>query len=294
MNNRGLRFNLADQINDLGLELDVMTGHLRYARSFTPLEINSEVIIVRHGETYGNCGQITMDAKIDTEAVERNQKDKMRRVFQGNVDTEINQLTTLGHEQAKQAAVELEHDYIASGWFPDIIFHSPLNRARETGLYFVMNNHYENRYFSHHDIRELSFGAWENKRICDLPDNHRAHSFYLDQNAMVVESGINNNGDYQKGECFADIIITAHQFLQKLHTDYPHKRIILFSHSMFGAACCILFGKGRNFENSNYLAFDGKDSQGRDYCLPHATPIALNFSIPKLTDNPCLSFAHLY
>ena len=62
--------------------------------------------------------------------------------------------------------------------------------------------------------------------------------------------------------------------------DYAGKKIILFSHSMFGAACCILYGKARQVENERYLAFDGKSKNGEHYIMPNATPVLLNFAMP--------------
>ena len=69
----------------------------------------------------------------------------------------------------------------------------------------------------------------------------------------------------------------AYNILTGLNDLYSGKRVLMFSHSMFGAACCILLGKGQNFENSPYLAFDGKKKDGTYYTMPHTTPFSMNF-----------------
>ena len=56
---------------------------------------------------------------------------------------------------------------------------------------------------------------------------------------------------------------------------YAKKKILIFSHSMWGAACCILLGHGKKVEHGNYLAFDGKHKNGTPYSLVHATPFLL-------------------
>ena len=33
----------------------------------------------------------------------------------------------------------------------------------------------------------MSFGEWENKRVCDFNDEHPCHSFYRNQNALIKD-----------------------------------------------------------------------------------------------------------
>lgn len=267
-----LAFNVKQNLENLGILLNDKTGHIRYARTFIPLVLNYELLLVRHGETYGNCGQITAVGEIDHQKVQAEVKDKARRIFQGNVDHAVNQLTPYGRLQADAVAKQLEDDFVVRGWVPDIIFHSPLTRAHETGLPFVQQQRLQARYVVHEQLREMSFGAWENRRVCDLPDTHPGHLLYKEQNALVVESGLDVHGHYQRGECFAETLLNASTVLKQLNEEYAKKRVIFFSHSLFGAACGILLGKGRLVEDKSYLAFDGVN-----YLLPHATPIAMNF-----------------
>jgi broad specificity phosphatase PhoE len=226
-------------------------------------------VFIRHGETYGNCGQSTADGKIDIAQIKSNIKNSDLRIFQGDVDTEINQLTLLGKHQAELAAVKLEEELLNNNWIPQIIFHSPLNRAKDTGLPFINRNNFKDIYFPHNGIKEMSFGSWDNQRVCDLRPTDPCHSFYRNQNALIRD-------ERSCGESFCDLLHRTHHTLMELNEQHPNKKIIMFSHSMFGAACCILLGKGQIIEMGKHLAFDGKRANGEYYTMPHVTPFLLN------------------
>jgi broad specificity phosphatase PhoE len=262
----------------LGIILNIKTGHLFYAKNFKPLALNFELVFVRHGETYGNCGQSTAKGTVDLSLVSSQTKDVDKRIFQGNVDTEINQLTQLGKSQAEEAATKLEEQLLSQGWIPNIILHSPLTRAKETGLPFVKRNNFQDIYVPHEGIREITFGKWDNKRVCDLKSTESCHAFYQDQNALVRTVAANPR---ENSESFCDVLQRAHAILMELNDKHPNTKIIMFSHSMFGAACAILLGKGQKIENGEHLAFDGKRSNGEYYTMPHATPFLLNAEIAK-------------
>ncbi|MCS5709853.1 histidine phosphatase family protein [Candidatus Berkiella aquae] len=264
-----------DTMHQLGLLVDAARGHLRYAKHFTPFHLNFELVFIRHGETFGNCGQISSFGTIDKEMVATNIKNYAHRIYQGDVDEQINQLTELGKQQAINAANNIEQQFLNRGWEPDIIFHSPLARAKETGIPLIERYNLWHKYHVLNDSRELSFGSWDNRRICDLDDDDACHLFYKDQNALIKSSGFNGSGKYQVAESFCNLLVRAARVLQWLESNYTHKKIILFSHSMFGAACCILLGKGNFVENEDYLAFDGKKSDGTSYIMPHAEPLKL-------------------
>lgn len=263
------------KLNQLGIVLETDTGHIFYAPNFKPMELNVELILIRHGETFGNCGQTTQQGDIHDELVKTEVKDAAKRVYQGNVDKAINQLTQLGKRQALHAAIKLEVSFLQKKWIPDLVLHSPLARAKDTGIPFIIRNGLEHRYLPCPGIQEMSFGAWENRRVCDIDPAHRCHAFYLDQDALVKESGLDCHGLYQEGESFCDVLLRAHNTLSRLNEEYVNKKMVLFSHSMFGAACAILTGKGQRIENGNYLAFDGKKKDGSSYALTHAEPFCL-------------------
>lgn len=264
-----------NELRKLGLVLDIETGHLFYDKMFTPLKLSIEVVIVRHGETYGNCGQSTQEGTIDFKKVELGIKNRDMRIYQGNVDMPINQLTLIGKQQALESSVKLEEDFLKREWIPDLILHSPLSRAKETGLAFVKRNGFENRYIAHSGLKEMSFGAWENRRICDVDPQSDCHLLYLNQNVLVKESGFDRHETYQEAESFCETLLRAHRIFTEFDQQYPRKKLLLFSHSMFGAAACILAGRGQQVDHDDYLAFDGKRKNGSSYALPHAVPILL-------------------
>lgn len=268
--------NIRKCLDDIGIQLDIKSGHIFYKKNYKPLSINFDLVFVRHGETYGNCGQSTQAGKIDYQLVEAGVKDHQKRIFQGNVDSEINQLTKFGKEQAKKVSIELEQEFITKGWIPDIIFYSPLSRAKETGLPFVEKNSFEDRYICLPGITEMTFGAWDNRRVRDIDPKDSCHLFYLNQNTVVKNAGINGDGKEHPAENFCEVLIRAYTVLQKIEKECAGKKIIMFSHSMFGAACCILLGLGKKIENGEYLAFDGKRKDGSYYTLPNAKPLLLS------------------
>lgn len=262
------------KLRQIGIDVDLKSGHLFYQDDFKPFPLSFDLIFVRHGETYGNCGQATADGKIDQTCVLENKTDKEKRIFQGQVDSEINQLTENGKKEAVEVAEKLE-EIVKSQWkrVPDLILVSPLSRARNTAAPFIDRNKLHHLLKIETNIIEMSFGGWENRRVCDLPPDNAAHRFYQDQNAMVKYSGINGNNAYQKGETFLNVLLRAKKITSYLNSNYPDKKVIMFSHSMFGAAMKILLGHGSCLENQSYLAFDGKNSKGNYYTLPHATPV---------------------
>lgn len=268
---------VAHMLSALGIEVDLKTGHLYYSKEYQPLILNYELVFIRHGETYGNCGQITSEGQIDPDAVKADLKDHKKRIFQGDIDEEINQLTELGKTQALNAAYLLENELLAKFWIPDIIFCSPLTRAKETALPFIKRNLLQNRFFFDSRLKEISFGAWENRRICDFDLKAECHTFYQNQNALIKSSEESKNGVEKKAESFCDLLIRVNHFLQDLNEKYPKKKIIIYSHSMFGAACSILLGKGKINNDEHYIMFDGKQANGESCTLPHAVPFPLNF-----------------
>lgn len=273
---------LKKQLDKLGINVNIETGNIYYSRDFIPLKLNFELIFVRHGETYGNCGQSLQTGEIDNDLVKNGIKNKEKRIYQGDVDARINQLTEHGKQQALYAAEKLNDDFIKNGWIPDVILISPLTRAKDTALPFILNNKFEDKCITYARIKEMSFGLWDNKRICDIHPDDRCHLFYRAQNALVKNNGLNNEGIPRESECFCDVILRAHSVLMDLNIKFSGKKIIMFSHSMFGAACCILLGMGQKIEDGEYLAFDGQRRDGTYYTIPNALP----FPLTKI--NSCL------
>lgn len=277
---------LTQALKNIGIRVNTHSGNIFYTSNFEPMPLDFELVFVRHGETFGNAGLITQDGSLDDNALRLNKKNHENRVFQGNVDTSINQLTEFGKQQAIDAAIKLENELLHQGWIPDIIFHSPLERARTTGLPFVKRNGFEEKYHALESITEMSFGSLENRRVCDIPSDHQAHSFYKKQHALIKCPGEDVYGTWRDAENFCQVLLRAKHTLQALNEQFKDKKVLMFSHSMFGAACCIMMGKGNLIEQGTYLAFDGKQSNGKSYAMPNATPFLLNVNLEHLLDKP--------
>ncbi len=261
---------MKDKMLRIGIVLNEENGHIKYDDSFVPF--NLDLVLVRHGETPGNCGQSTPDGQLDSELVKSNIKDKKKRIYQGNVDEEINKLSDTGIQQAKEVALKLKRDFLDKGWKPDLVITSPLSRAIETGRPFAEQNGFE--MIVHPGIREMSFGWCENVRVCDIDKDHPSHQFYLDQHALI-KNDKNPKGEYVEAENFCEVILRVYDVLFDISETHPGAKILAFSHSMVGAACCILTGNGQLIENGDYIAFDGEKENGEPYTLRNATPVHL-------------------
>lgn len=260
---------LKDQLAAIGLELEIETGHLFYSAQFKPLIVQCELIFVCHGETFGNAGQSTSNGEIDYELVKNNIKNSEKRIYEGDMDNEINQLTEVGLKQAQGIAEKLNSYFLKKDWEPNIILISPLKRAVDTASSFIEKNNFQGISFIHEDIKEISFGSWNNRRVCDMHPDNPCHLFYRKQHALVKDL------TRPSAENFCDILLRAYRVLREFNNHYPNKRILMFSHVMFGTACCVLLGKGQKIENGGYLAFDGRRKDGTYYTIGSATPFLL-------------------
>ncbi|KAL8424459.1 hypothetical protein Efla_001061 [Eimeria flavescens] len=257
--------------DDLQLELQVDSGRIRYKSDFKPLDLEVDICYVRHGKTQGN-----------TEP----------RVYQGMVDYPENQLNSIGKEQAVAAAEKMEQ-LVKQHWQqPDAIFSSPLQRAQQTAEPF-RQNHRDLPYRVLRELMEMKFGSWDNQKVADLPADDICHLFYLEQNALV-KSHEPHAVDYQtwvhsewlegaktiEGENFLEcmqrqrealrkVAAIAREELTKRSPEEKRKpRVVLYGHSMAGAAVSVLLGFGKE-DASGWLGFDGH------YIMPNATPTLL-------------------
>lgn len=249
---------------ELQLSLDLETGRIRYNEGFKPLEINAEICYVRHGKTEGN-----------TEP----------RVYQGMVDYPENQLTPLGVEQAAAAAERLQQ--LTETWGrPDLIVSSPLQRALQTAEPF-RQKHKDIPFEVVKEMAEMRFGSWDNLKVADLSAESIGHLFYLDQN-VIVKSGENHKIDADRWVhpewLDGETEIPAENFLECLRRQRDallevaamasqtvkgrKPRVVIFGHSMAGAAASVLLGFGRT-DSSGCLGFDGS------FIMPNATPTLL-------------------
>lgn len=242
----------------VGVSLDVAGGHIAYAADFEAKRVpmNFDLIYCRHGKTTGN-----------TEP----------RVYQGYVDEPSNALNEVGLAQAQDAADKLD----ALGVTPDLVVLSPLSRAAETGRAWT-RRHEELAAKTEvwDDTAEMHFGSWDNLMVKDLADDNICHLFYLTQNAVVksAEPYVSpSDGKKHEPENFVEVLTRMQAVLVKLTArmaplaaEGRRPLVIMYGHSMCGAAISILTGNGKVVDGQTYLGFDGK------YIMPNATPVYLH------------------
>jgi len=250
---------LAAKADALGLSLDIDGGQVAYSGSFEAkrLRLCFDFIYCRHGKTTGN-----------TEP----------RVYQGYVDEPENALNEIGRAQAEVAADKLDALNLA----PDLVVLSPLSRAAETGLAYVRRHPDLLKKTERWDeAAEMRFGAWDNVKVKDLAEDNICHLFYLEQNAVVKPDApyVAPDGTCIAAENFVEVCERMHALLRRLNERLAplaaEKRekpplVVMYGHSMAGAALSILTGNGKCVEGERYLGFDGK------YIMPNATPVYLH------------------
>lgn len=257
---------LTAQAAALGLTLDIVSGTIAYAPDFESkrLALDFDLLYCRHGKTTGN-----------TEP----------RVYQGYVDEPSNALNEIGLAQAEDAADLLDELAVE----PDLIVLSPLARAADTGEAWVARHApLRMRVETWDDTAEMRFGDWDNVMVKDMPETSICHLFYLAQNA-VVKSGepyvAPSGGESYDAENFVEVLERAHAVLAKLNGRAAALRaaveegdwgvvpkpplVVMYGHSMMGAAIGVLTGNGKTVDGEAFLGFDGK------YILPNATPVYL-------------------
>jgi broad specificity phosphatase PhoE len=263
---------IIEKLKRIGLKLELSTGRIFYEKKFTPLKLKANLIFVRHGETYGNRGLVYKNSEINFNA----QSNTTNRIFQGNVDTSCNQLTMKGRYQSRATAAAIKVFCKRNHIIPDIIYYSPLGRAKATCEPFA------NLFTNTPSIpfllaKEMDFGYFENRRICDLSSDNPFHSFYLQQNSLIKFSGIGNDGYFHEGESFCDLLLRIIGLIQFINKKHENENVVLFSHSMVWSALLILLGKGVTLDESHYLCFDANQLPNASKChIGHAQAFFIN------------------
>merc|ERR1719473_1753283 len=127
----------------------------------------------------------------------------------------------------------------------------------------------------------MRFGAWDNVMVKDLEDENICHLFYLAQNAVVKPDAPYvrpSDGRRLEPENFVEMATRMQGVLRKLNEKMAPiaqakgsaPLVIMYGHSMAGAALQILTGNGKVVDGESYLGFDGK------YILPNAQPVFLH------------------
>eukprot|EP00321_Phaeocystis_globosa_P001162 CAMPEP_0118829394 /NCGR_PEP_ID=MMETSP1162-20130426/23067_1 /TAXON_ID=33656 /ORGANISM="Phaeocystis Sp, Strain CCMP2710" /LENGTH=288 /DNA_ID=CAMNT_0006760567 /DNA_START=77 /DNA_END=943 /DNA_ORIENTATION=+ len=248
---------LTAQAAAVGLTVDVPSGHISLGADFEAkrLPLCFDLIYCRHGKTTGN-----------TEP----------RVYQGYVDEPNNALNDIGKQQAEDAADKLDGMQLT----PDLVVLSPLSRAAETGrAYTKRHAELAAKTEEWDDSAEMRFGAWDNKMVKDLEDDNICHLFYLAQNAVVktaVPYRDPASGKEYAAESFVEVLTRMNGVLARLNermagaAEGRRPLVVMYGHSMCGAALSILTGNGKQVDGESYLGFDGK------YIMPNATPVYLH------------------
>ena len=119
-------------------------------------------------------------------------------------------------------------------------------------------------------VREMNFGVIDNRQVKD-PDiaDNPCHRFYREQDALWQADG-------DGSESFSSMLLRASSVLKGINdiiSESGEKNIIVFSHSMFGAACSVLTGNGIVMESEEgpHIAFDKSG-----VTFPHCTPTVLH------------------
>jgi hypothetical protein len=74
------------------------------------------------------------------------------------------------------------------------------------------------------EMREMSFGAWDNWRVCGFAAADSCHLFYKNQHVLVKEAGINGNHEQQEGENFVGVLLRAYFVLQSINEKHAGKK----------------------------------------------------------------------
>ena len=64
---------------------------------------------------------------------------------------------------------------------PESVLLKPLKRAEETSYPFFAKYNLQSLVKTVDEIHEMSFGQWDNRRVCDFADENECHLFYKNQ-----------------------------------------------------------------------------------------------------------------
>jgi len=117
--------------------------------------------------------------------------------------------------------------------------------------------------------------------VKDLEDDNICHLFYLAQNAVVKTSAPYvdpASGKNYQAENFVEVLTRMNGVLARVQErmaplaakDARRPLVVMYGHSMCGAALQILTGGGKQVDGESFLGFDGK------YIMPNATPVYLH------------------
>jgi probable phosphoglycerate mutase len=154
-----------------------------------------KILIFRHALASGNKKHILNGSKIDS------------------------RLTRKGRKQAKELVKKIKIK-------PDIIFSSPLKRAKQTAYYFIKK--YKIKPVILDILKEQDFGDWSGLDATKVKKLY-PKSFFSYANGEKSNFVIN----CPNGESYEQIKKRAKKFLDFLKENYKNKTIFVFSHGVF-------------------------------------------------------------
>lgn len=170
----------------------LIIGSIEELRNYSKTAI-TKIIFVRHGQAEHNVLLMSSSAR-----------DK-------------HPLTTLGQEQAMQAAKKLKNQQV------DVVFSSPILRARQTAqIYCDLSGH---EMIIDDRIAEITSGNWEEKTQFDpeVKDEREAYKALSIDERYLVKRG-------KTGESWADVDARVQEFLNEVIEKYAGKTIVCFAH----------------------------------------------------------------
>ncbi len=222
-------------LSDLGFEVIDQEGHIRYKAGYEPPVLKCDLVMIPHGNTYGNSME----------------------VFQGQNEGPLARLDDKGKSQAWRGAQELWQEYqrLLSDGDPGkgyVFLTSPLFRARETasfqiprlyhlGLKRAIDVELEMR------AKEINFGDWGGKKIDELdPAQQKMAQAYKNNSALIAP---------RNGESFPEFMVRVRKFIDEINQRYPGKTVFVYGHGMFTRVLKVLL-KTQDVETTrDYIHF---------------------------------------
>lgn len=166
----------------------------------------------------------------------------LNKLLAGKCDIELNEV---GVKQAKEASYNLKNINL------DIIFCSPLKRARQTCS--IINEGHSCPVVIDESLIERDFGIYESKDYSCI-DGSKAWNYYLDAYKGEMET-------------LKEVFERVYNFLNKIKEEYKDKHVLIVAHNDIGRAIYCYFngipldGNVQNISSSNasVSAYDFKE-----------------------------------
>ena len=142
-------------------------------------------------------------------------KSNVKRVCSNRPEKFINHLTEFGKEIARESAEKLKEKLDAKGQTIDLIFCSPLLRARETAK--IAGDIFHTKTKTDLRLREMSFGIFNGKHL-------EAMWRYFENEEDRIKK------DPPRGETYDHVLGRMTHFLKDIDKKYKDRNILIISH----------------------------------------------------------------